>query len=161
MHACALLALVGCGGSASPGRPPTAHDVRALLQEGPAPAVAVTEPDGPLPALRPWRLPAPPAVVQPTLERVIRGMPRWRVAGSGEGVIWAVRRTILGFTDDVYLLCSEADGETIVEVRSASRSGPGDFGRNRRNILAVWSAFQEFMEAHHAPTPRSPDDAVS
>ena len=156
--ACAIAA---CGGRSALTRTPSAEDVRTLLDAGPARSVAVTQRDARVPALRPWRLPAPRAVVQPTLERVINDMPRWRVAGTGEGVIWAERRTLAGMTDDVLLLCTEQEGETIVEVRSAARTGPHDFGRNRRNILAVWSAFQAFMEAHHPPIPPSRRDAVS
>ncbi|HEX5818760.1 MAG TPA: DUF1499 domain-containing protein [Gemmatimonadales bacterium] len=154
--------LLACGGTPPVSRAPSAADVRALLDEGTASTVAVTARNGAEPALRPWRLPAPRAIVQPTLERVIRSMPRWRVADSGDGVIWAVRRTaVLPFTDDVFLVCSEEGNETVVEVRSAARMGPSDFGRNRRNIVALWTAFQAFMEAHHPPIPKASPDAVS
>jgi uncharacterized protein (DUF1499 family) len=153
--------LAACGTSPPAGGTPDVDDVRALLDRGPSRTVAVTAPDGRVPALRPWRLPAPRAIVQPTLERVIRGMPRWRVAGSDDGVIWAERHTVVGLTDDVYLLCTERGNETVVEVRSAARTGPHDFGRNRRNIVAVWTAFQAFMEAHHPPIPPSRGEAVS
>ena len=151
-----LALLTGCGARDGVTRTPDADDVRTLLDRGASRSVAVTTPEAPVPALRPWRLPAPRAVVQPTLERVIRSMPRWRLAGSGDGVIWAQRRTLVGFTDDVLLLCTEHGNETVVEVRSAARSEAHDFGRNRRNILAVWSAFQAFMEAHHPPLPQAP-----
>jgi uncharacterized protein (DUF1499 family) len=155
-------ALAACAGTPPVAKAPSVADVRALLDEGSTSTVAVTSRDGAEPALRPWRLPAPRAVVQPTLERVIRTMPRWRVADSGDGVIWAVRRTpLLPFTDDVFLVCIEEGNETVVEVRSAARFGPSDFGRNRRNIVDVWSAFQAFMEAHHSPIPKASPDAVS
>jgi uncharacterized protein (DUF1499 family) len=154
------LALSGCGSAPAP-RAPSPDELRALLDQGPARGVAVTARNGRVPALRPWELPAPRAIVQPTLERVIRSMPRWKVAGSGDGVIWAERRTLVGLTDDVYLLCADHGDRTVVEVRSAARGGPHDFGRNRRNIVAVWTAFQSFMEAHHPPIPPSRGDAVS
>jgi uncharacterized protein (DUF1499 family) len=154
--------LLACGGAPPLSQAPSVADVRALLDEGSASTVAVTARNGTEPALRPWRLPAPRAIVQPTLERVIRSMPRWRIADSGDGVIWAVRRTaVLPFTDDVFLVCSEEGNETVVEVRSAARTGPSDFGRNRRNIVALWTAFQAFMEAHHPPIPKASPDVVS
>jgi uncharacterized protein (DUF1499 family) len=154
--------LLACAGTPPVSQAPSVADVRALLDEGSTSTVAVTAHNGAEPALRPWRLPAPRAIVQPTLERVIRSMPRWRVAGSGDGVIWAVRRTaVLPFTDDVFLVCAEEGNETVVEVRSAARMGPSDFGRNQRNIVALWTAFQAFMEAHHPPIPDASPDAVS
>ncbi len=156
------LTLSACGGAAPPTRAPSVADVRAMLDEGPASTVAVTARNGTEPALRPWRLPAPRAIVQPTLERVIRAMPRWRVIDSGDGVIWAVRQAaMVPFTDDVFLICTEDGHETVVEVRSAARLGPSDFGRNRRNIIDVWTAFQAFMESHHPPIPQASPDAVS
>jgi uncharacterized protein (DUF1499 family) len=156
------LTLSACGGASPPTRAPSVADVRAMLDEGPASTVAVTARDGTEPALRPWRLPAPRAIVQPTLERVIRTMPRWRVIDSGDGVIWAVREAaVVPFTDDIFLICTEEGHETVVEVRSAARLGPSDFGRNRRNIIDVWTAFQAFMESHHPPIPQASPDAVS
>lgn len=153
--------LAACGGTSPDRRTPSVDAVRTLLAQGQARSVAVTAPEGRVPALRPWHLPAPRAIVQPTLERVIGTMPRWRVIGSGDGVIWAERRTLVGLTDDVYLLCTEDGNETVVEVRSAARSDMHDFGRNRRNIVAVWAAFQAFMEAHHPPLPPPRGDAIS
>jgi hypothetical protein len=158
----AVALLAACGGTPPVSEAPTEAEVRVLLDAGPGSNVAVTAPDGKEPALRMWVLPAPPHIVQPTLERVIGTMPRWRVAGRRDGVIWATRTTRLWrFVDDVYLLCRERDGRTLVEVRSASRVGKSDLGQNARNIKELFAAFGAFMQAHHPPIPTGPGDPVS
>jgi uncharacterized protein (DUF1499 family) len=160
--ALALALVTACGGAPPVSETPTAEALRVLLEQGPGSNVAVTAPNGREAALRPWVLPAPVHVVQPTLERVIGTLPRWRVAGRRDGVIWAERTTrLFRFVDDVYLLCREREGETVVEIRSASRVGRGDLGQNRRNIRELWRGMQGFLEAHHPPIPPRPGDPGS
>ncbi len=143
-------------------RAPTAAEVTALLAKGPGSNVAVTRPGAADPVLRPRVLPAPRAVVARALEGVIGAMPRWRVAGRNDDVLWATRRTrLFRFVDDVYILLTEQDGQTLVEVRSASRVGRSDLGQNRRNIAELWRGIERFLALHHPPIPGAEPRAVS
>lgn len=47
----------------------------------------------------------------------------------------------MGYVDDLELLLDEANQR--VEIRSASRSGYGDFGVNRRRVEAIRAAFND------------------
>lgn len=64
-------------------------------------------------------------------------MPRWMLASydarQGEIRAEAVSR-LFQFVDDVQIHVEAKDGTTVVNVRSASRVGRGDFGQNARNI---------------------------
>jgi uncharacterized protein (DUF1499 family) len=72
-------------------------------------------------------------------EEVISRLPRWRLVGSGKGPggysIQAVHQTrVLRLEDDVTVHIERQGGSTRVSVRSRSRFGNWDFGRNARNI---------------------------
>ena len=70
---------------------------------------------------------------------VISRLPRWSLVGYDErqGEIHAESRTALWrFVDDVRVRVVSREGTTVVEVRSASRVGRGDFGQNARRIRA-------------------------
>lgn len=70
-------------------------------------------------------------------------MPRWTLVSSkpeqGEIRVEAMTR-LFRFVDDVLVHCAEHNGVTVVNVRSASRVGRGDFGQNARNIRAFFDA---------------------
>jgi uncharacterized protein (DUF1499 family) len=68
---------------------------------------------------------------------VVNRMPRWTlvVYDEKQGDIQAEAQTALWrFVDDVRIRVVSRDGKTVVEVRSASRVGRGDFGQNARRI---------------------------
>jgi uncharacterized protein (DUF1499 family) len=68
---------------------------------------------------------------------VINRLSRWSLVGYDEkqGDIQAEARTMLWrFVDDVRIRVVDRGGATVVEVRSASRVGRGDFGQNARRI---------------------------
>jgi uncharacterized protein (DUF1499 family) len=68
---------------------------------------------------------------------VVNRLPRWTMVGYDEkrGEIQAEARTVLWrFVDDVRIRVVSREGTTVVEVRSASRVGRGDFGQNARRI---------------------------
>jgi len=44
------------------------------------------------------------------------------------------RIPVFGFKDDVQLQVSESDGSAIMSLKSASRTGKGDLGINRRRV---------------------------
>ncbi len=79
----------------------------------------------------------------------------WRVLsetlprGRGKpGTIEAVDRTlILGFYDDVVVRVDGDARETRIDVRSASRYGSHDFGRNAGRIKRLFKEFETRLEA--------------
>ena len=66
------------------------------------------------------------------------GLLGWSMVSSNDqvGTIQAESRTlILRFVDDVYVhVCLDDNAQTRVDMRSRSRKGKRDLGRNRRNI---------------------------
>lgn len=48
------------------------------------------------------------------------------------------RIPVFGFKDDVDVIVEEADGETIVHIRSASRLGAYDLGVNKRRVNRIF-----------------------
>jgi uncharacterized protein (DUF1499 family) len=76
-------------------------------------------------------------------------MPGWTVVLSQpeQGSIRVEAKTLLlRFVDDVVIRVMEQGGSTVVNVRSASRVGRGDFGQNARNIRAFFSELDRQME---------------
>ena len=66
---------------------------------------------------------------------------RWQMTSyhPEQGEIKAEARTrLLRFIDDVTVRVEERDGMTVVNVRSASRVGRGDFGQNARNVRSFF-----------------------
>jgi uncharacterized protein (DUF1499 family) len=64
-------------------------------------------------------------------------LPRWMLSSyqADKGEIRAEARTLIfRFVDDVVIHIVGSDGSAVVNVRSASRVGRGDFGQNARNI---------------------------
>ncbi len=73
----------------------------------------------------------------------VHRMPRWSLVSHqpATGEIRAEARTLVWrFVDDILIRVRVRADEAVVEVRSASRVGRGDFGQNARNIR---SFFQE------------------
>ncbi|TAJ27666.1 MAG: DUF1499 domain-containing protein, partial [Nitrospirae bacterium] len=62
------------------------------------------------------------------------------------GEIRAEARTrLFRFMDDVLIRVEAQNGEVVVQVRSASRIGKGDFGQNARNIRALFGEIDRQM----------------
>jgi len=75
----------------------------------------------------------------------INRLSRWTLVGYDEskGEIHVEARSRLWrFVDDITIRLTDREGATVVDVRSASRVGRGDFGQNARNIRR----FQDELE---------------
>jgi len=75
-------------------------------------------------------------------------MPRWTLVSTQPelGSIRAEANTMLfRFVDDIVIRVTEQGDGTVVNVRSASRIGRGDFGQNARNIRAFFAEMDRQM----------------
>ncbi len=75
-------------------------------------------------------------------------MLRWTLVSSRpeQGAIQAEAATrLFRFVDDVTIRCVEQNGDAVVNVRSASRVGRGDFGQNARTIRAFFDELDRQM----------------
>jgi uncharacterized protein (DUF1499 family) len=89
------------------------------------------------PDIQPRTYQKPKAEVFDAALHVVNRLPRWSLVGYDEnqGEIQAESRTALWrFVDDVRVRVRSREGGTVVDVRSASRVGRGDFGQNARRI---------------------------
>ena len=101
------------------------------------------------PDLLPKPYQAKPGRVFDAALRAVGLMPRWTVVSSRleQGEIRVEARTrMLRFVDDVVIRVTEQGGGTVVNVRSASRVGRGDFGQNARNVRAFFAELDRQME---------------
>lgn len=106
------------------------------------------------PDIRPVVVPRPARetfeIVGDTLRRL-----RWEIVaeelprGPGQpGLIEAVERSmVLGLYDDVSIRIAGSERETRVDVRSATRYGPHDLGRNAARIRGFFKEFQTRVDA--------------
>ncbi len=89
------------------------------------------------PDIQPRTYQKPSAEVFDAALHVVNRLSRWSLVGYDEkrGEIQAEARTVLWrFVDDVRIRLTNREGTTVVEVRSSSRVGRGDFGQNARRI---------------------------
>jgi hypothetical protein len=106
------------------------------------------------PEVRPMLIGRPVTEVWEVMVETVKRK-RWNVvsatapAGRGEpGYIEAVDRTlILGFYDDVIIRIDGDSREARVDIRSASRYGVHDFGRNAARIRNLEKEFQARLDA--------------
>lgn len=97
------------------------------------------------------------------------GLPRWSIvqADDTEGVIRAESRTLVfHFVDDVCVEISlDANGQTRVDLASASRKGWGDLGVNARRIARFCHRLDTAISASPAhilpPAPPARSSRVS
>lgn len=79
------------------------------------------------------------------------GLKRWRVveADDEEGVILAESKTmVLRFVDDVRIdVTLDENGQTRVDMASASRKGRGDLGKNARRVGRFLRELDRALEA--------------
>jgi uncharacterized protein (DUF1499 family) len=138
--------------AAAPRPMPTEAELRAMLKRGSSAGVTVTDEHATDPRLEPRRLLLPPPIAQAVVVEAIRALPRWRVAGTGHGVVWATHTSrFLHLVDDLYILLEPEPGSTAMYVRSASRAGSPDFGQNRRNLGELWRGLERWMDRASAP----------
>lgn len=81
--------------------------------------------------------------------------PRWRVEHADEtnGILRVTCRSrVFGFVDDltVWLALDEA-GLTRLEMRSAARTGRGDFGVNRRRLARLLDYLDGLFDQVNSP----------
>lgn len=101
------------------------------------------------PDIRPVIVPRPVSETWEILEETAKRM-RWQIVselpprGPGQpGYLEAVDRTlILGFYDDIVVRVDGNSQETRIDVRSASRFGSHDFGRNASRIRHLFKELQ-------------------
>lgn len=102
------------------------------------------------PDILPRRYEASMELVFDAVLHAVSRLPRWSLVSyqPETGEIHAEARTrLFRFVDDVHIRVTNQGDEAIVEVRSASRVGRGDFGQNARNIQALFEAIDEQMQA--------------
>lgn len=136
---------------------PPLHDVATDPQD-PPPFVALTEaragaPNGAgwtgnaelqrqhYPDLAPLVLPLPPDRAMARVRSAAEAL-GWTVVASdaGEGRLEASDRTLwFGFVDDIVVRLRPQDGGTRIDMRSASREGLGDLGKNAARIEALFA----------------------
>ena len=104
------------------------------------------------PDIQPRTYQKPVAEVFDAALHVVNRLPRWSLIGYDEkqGEIQAESRTALWrFVDDVRVRVRSGERGTVVDVRSASRVGRGDFGQNARRIRK----FLEELDRQLVTTP--------
>lgn len=126
------------------------------------------------PDIRPLVIPRSATETFELLGDVVRRL-RWEIVteeppqGRGKpGYIEAVDRTlVLGFYDDVVIRVDGDQREARIDIRSASRYGEHDLGRNATRIRGFFKELQERMDAtvsgtggRHARRRAKPDAAV-
>lgn len=82
--------------------------------------------------------------------KIIKNMPRSKVIEEKPDYIRAeFRSRTFKFVDDVEFYFDSGPG--IIHVRSAARTGKGDFGVNRKRVEYIWSELKKIntTDAHH------------
>jgi uncharacterized protein (DUF1499 family) len=112
---------------------------------------AFTQPDADDPRLRGRSYPIPFVQVWEAALEVARTTRGWTVTASDPraGEIVAEARTpVWKFTDDVWVRLSlDEDGQTRVDLASASRKGGADLGTNARRIARFLHALDRHLKA--------------
>ena len=82
-----------------------------------------------------------PSAAMARLRAVIEAMPRARVVSANDRALHAEFTSFLfRFVDDVDCIADPAAG--VIQIRSASRTGYGDFGVNRKRVEQIRAAFE-------------------
>lgn len=120
----------------------------SLLSHWPAINVVETGKTPEYPDVVPRRYEATAERVFDAILHVVNRLPRWSLVSyrpeTGEIHVEA-RTRLLRFVDDVHVRVVNEGDDAVVQVRSASRVGRGDFGQNARNIRALFDAVDEQM----------------
>ena len=70
------------------------------------------------------------------------------------GYIEAIEQTLLGFYDDIAIRIDGDQRETRIDIRSASRYGQHDLGRNAARVRGFFKELQSRLEASVTPGMR-------
>ncbi len=89
--------------------------------------------------IAPFAFDGPPEAAQERLRGVLAGREDTRIVEVRDGYLRVEFRTLLGFVDDGEFLV-DRDARSI-QLRSASRSGWWDLGKNRRRMEEIRRAF--------------------
>jgi uncharacterized protein (DUF1499 family) len=92
----------------------------------------------------PFPLSGTAAETLPLLARAIETIPRATLRQQGGLYLKAEFRTRLGFVDDVEFLVDE--DRSLVQVRSASRTGYWDLGVNRKRVEVLRKVYLKMAE---------------
>jgi len=100
--------------------------------------------------LEPLRTKHEPAAVFQAAQALASERKRWRItvsdSSAGHLEVIAITR-VLRFRDDVVVRVAAGDiGETVVDMRSTSRLGRGDFGANAARIRAFVADLRQRLE---------------
>lgn len=121
----------------------------ALLKSWPVINIVETGQTPEYPDIQPRHYAAGRERVFEAVLRAVSRMPRWTLISSPpgqRGFRVEAKTMLLRFVDDVTIRLTEHEGGTVVNVRSASRVGRGDFGQNARNIRAFLLELDRQME---------------
>ena len=80
------------------------------------------------------------------LIRTLESFPRSKIVAQSEGYLHVeFTSRVFRFVDDVEFIPDP--GKKLIHVRSASRTGYGDFGVNRRRVESIRGRFQQQLKA--------------
>jgi uncharacterized protein (DUF1499 family) len=135
-----LHTLLTSGDTVFAGRRPThlgVHDGRlAPCPRTPNCVSSQADPRDTLHYIAPIRFRGTPVQAMAAVRAAVERMPRATVVAHQPDYLYAeFRSRLMGFVDDVEFTYDDRAG--LIEVRSASRLGRGDFGVNRRRIEAI------------------------
>jgi len=92
--------------------------------------------------IAPLRYSGDPRRAWAALRKIVEGMPRVRVVKDEPNYLYAeFTSKLMGFVDDTEFYLDEKAG--VIQVRSASRLGRGDFGVNRERIESIRAQFAQ------------------
>ncbi len=114
------------------------------------------------PDIQPFVLERPTKVVFELVENAVRNL-KWHMVskqlpesgGLPDRIEAQARTTLFGFTDDIVIRVTGDDAQSRIDVRSASRYGEHDFGRNADRIRGLFAEIQTTISrAEHAANLR-------
>jgi len=106
--------------------------------------VAETRTDRPRAELRPLRLPLELAQARTAVGTAMADLGWEDIRVTPEGVSAVVTSALFGFKDDVVVRLEASSGAVIVNVRSASRQGCGDFAANTRHVQRLFERLRAY-----------------
>lgn len=100
--------------------------------------VAETRDAHPRAELRPVRLPLELVQAQTAVATAMADLGWENIQVNPEGVSAVVSSALFGFRDDIKVRLEASEGSVVVNARSASRLGRGDFAANTRHVRQLF-----------------------
>jgi uncharacterized protein (DUF1499 family) len=120
---------------------PASGVTRALASCPPSPNCVSSQADDPEHHTAPFRFTGDPAQAWKRLEAALAHEPRLTIVEDTGSYLHAEARSLVfRFVDDVEFVLDPGAG--VIQVRSASRVGYGDFGVNRRRVERIRKTFE-------------------